>query len=247
MEIFGIIGIILIIIAIILFIKVSKDKNNIKQINYDVENHNKALENHNNILLQQEKDINNNINDKTVILNNITQTIEDNLKNQKQLSANAFEQYCDLLDAEYVKRVQEHDKLCQNLNIAYEKAQLSHLAELTKIQEELELIKKTRAATIAAQIKEKEIKEKLTFYCLSTKESELSDIKTLEKVKGQLNNPRILSMLIWQTYWQKPMTALCNNVLGTSIVCGIYKITNQVTDECYIGQAVNYRPMKNFS
>lgn len=239
MEIFGIIGIILIIIAIILFIKTNKDKNNIKQINNTVENHNKELENHNNYLLQKEKDIDNNINNKTIILNNLTQTIEDNLNNQKKLSANAFEQYCDLLDAEYVKRVQEHDKLCQNLNVAYEKAQMSYLAELTKVQEELDLAKKTRAATIAAQIKEKEIKEKLAFYCLSTKESELSDIKTLEKVKGQLNNPRILSMLIWQTYWQKPMTALCNNVLGASVVCGIYKITNQITDECYIGQSVD--------
>ena len=46
-------------------------------------------------------------------------------------------------------------------------------------------------------------------------------------------------MLIWSTYWQKPMTALCNNVLGTSIVTGIYKITNQETGECYIGQAAD--------
>ena len=35
------------------------------------------------------------------------------------------------------------------------------------------------------------------------------------------------------------MTALCNNVLGTSIVTGIYKITNQETNQCYIGQAVD--------
>ena len=35
------------------------------------------------------------------------------------------------------------------------------------------------------------------------------------------------------------MNALCNNVLGTSIVTGIYKITNQKTDMCYIGQSVD--------
>lgn len=35
------------------------------------------------------------------------------------------------------------------------------------------------------------------------------------------------------------MTTLCNNVLGTNIVSGIYKITNQETNECYIGQAVD--------
>ena len=35
------------------------------------------------------------------------------------------------------------------------------------------------------------------------------------------------------------MTALCNNILGTAIVSGVYKITNQETGECYIGQAVD--------
>ena len=57
------------------------------------------------------------------------------------------------------------------------------------------------------------------------KVDDLADIKVLERMKSQLNKPRILSMLIWSTYWQKPMTALCNNVLGTSIVTGIYKIS----------------------
>ena len=150
-----------------------------------------------------------------------------------------MEKYYDLLDIEYKKCAQEHDQLCDNLKKSYEQKQMIYLTELQKTQEELENIKKTRAAAIAAQIKEKEIKEKLSFYCLSIKDNELSDIKILERVKNQLNNPRILSMLIWQTYWQKPMTTLCNNVLGTSIVCGIYKITNQLTGEFYIGQAVD--------
>ncbi|MGN0992835.1 MAG: GIY-YIG nuclease family protein [Bacilli bacterium] len=35
------------------------------------------------------------------------------------------------------------------------------------------------------------------------------------------------------------MTELCNNVLGTKTICGIYKITNQITKECYIGQSVD--------
>ena len=37
------------------------------------------------------------------------------------------------------------------------------------------------------------------------------------------------------------MTALCNNVLGLDTVTGIYKITNQTDDMCYIGQAVDMR------
>ena len=46
-------------------------------------------------------------------------------------------------------------------------------------------------------------------------------------------------MLIWSTYYQKPMTALCNRVLGTKTVTGIYKITNQINDMCYVGQSTD--------
>ena len=35
------------------------------------------------------------------------------------------------------------------------------------------------------------------------------------------------------------MTDLCNNIIGTTVKTGIYKITNQKTKECYIGQAVD--------
>ena len=35
------------------------------------------------------------------------------------------------------------------------------------------------------------------------------------------------------------MTTLCNNILGTTQVTGIYKITNQKNNMCYIGQAVD--------
>ena len=35
------------------------------------------------------------------------------------------------------------------------------------------------------------------------------------------------------------MTMLCNNVIGIETKSGIYKITNQLNDCCYIGQAVD--------
>ena len=94
-------------------------------------------------------------------------------------------------------------------------------------------------AAIQANVREQEIKEKLDFYCLTPKTADINDIKTLERIKPQLNNPRILSMLIWSTYFQKDMTALCNKILGLKTITGIYKITNQENDKCYIGQSVD--------
>ena len=61
----------------------------------------------------------------------------------------------------------------------------------------------------------------------------------LEKLKISFHKPVVLSKLIWTQYFQKQMTDLCNRVLGKQIVCGIYKITNTITGEQYIGQSKN--------
>lgn len=133
-------------------------------------------------------------------------------------------------DDEYHKLMQD---LVQDMNKTMEikRQQIEQLeAERAKLAASIE-------ASIKARVREKEIKEQLDFYCLKIDPIDLNDIETLNKVKGRLNKPRILSMLIWQTYYQKPMTQLCNDILGASTITGIYKITNQVTNQVYIGQA----------
>lgn len=109
--------------------------------------------------------------------------------------------------------------------------------QIAELEQQRASLAQSVAATIQAKIREKEIKEQLNFYCLTVDPVDLADIETLEKIKSRLNKPRILSMLIWQTYYQRPMTQLCNDVLGANTVTGIYKITNQTTDQVYIGQA----------
>jgi hypothetical protein len=113
------------------------------------------------------------------------------------------------------------------------------MQELDEVQKELDSIKATRTAAIQAQTREKKIEEKLSFYCLTIPDIELKDIAVLESIAPKLNKPRVLYMLIWQTFFRTPMTTLCNQVIGTSTKSGIYKITNQKTKECYIGQAVD--------
>ena len=122
------------------------------------------------------------------------------------------------------------------------------IAEIDKVNSDLDKIKASRAAAIKARIREKEIEENSSFYCLQISDIDKLDINKLNAVKATLNKPRILSMLIWQNYFQKQLKAKSAEILGTSTITGIYKITNIITKECYIGQAVSYnRPMKNFS
>ena len=156
-------------------------------------------------------------------------------KNAKQ----SFSNYCDLLDTEYKVKEEEYNKLLIQLEYSYDNKYEEISKELEEVNKELDKMKKTRAAAMEAKRKEKEIEENIQFYSLSIENKDKNDIKTLERVKEDLNNPRILSMLIWQNFFRDKMTELCNNILGTKTICGIYKITNQITKECYIGQSVD--------
>lgn len=187
----------------------------------------------------QKRNLEENISEKKNQLKDIQENIENTLENQKNLSNQAFQNWWDLLEKNYKEKEEEYNNLLENLKSAYSEEQLNLLAEADKIRQDLDKICATRDAAIEAKRKEKEISEKLSFYCLNTNPNELDDIKRLERVKVDLHEPRILSMLIWKTYWQKPMTELCNNVLGLASVTGIYKITNQLSGECYIGQALS--------
>ncbi len=164
---------------------------------------------------------------------------EETETNLKQFILKGFEQYCDILENEIIKKEEEYDNAEERLKSAYDLAQQKVINELHSEEEQLQRVRNTRAAAIEAQKREQEIKERLSFYCLKLTTAELSDVKKLEELKPQLNNSRILSMLIWSTYFQKQMTNLCNNILGLSTVCGIYKITNQTNNMCYVGQSVN--------
>ena len=140
----------------------------------------------------------------------------------------ALSSYSDILQTKYKQVEAYFDVQLDLIELEYD----------NKIAE-LETIKATRAALIEANRREELVKANPELFTLPLSPADRTDIQTLEKIKGQLNNPRILSMLIWSTFFQKPMTTLCNNILGTKVVCGIYKITNLNTNLCYIGQAVD--------
>lgn len=248
-----IICIILAVIGIITFIFGYYSIHNTKIINQSIKDENLRIENKNIQLLSQKSDlekdldvINRLLDDKSIQLQkenqklkNLKESVDTIYKDKQEMSQKAFENFCSILDRNYEEKSDSYSKLILNLDEAYQAKQDNILQNLDKLKTELEDIKKQRTAILEAQIREKEIKEQKEFYCLPISVADRNDIQVLERVKTQLNKPRVLSMLIWSTFFQKPMTTLCNNVLGTSTICGIYKITNQIDNKCYIGQSVN--------
>ena len=168
-------------------------------------------------------------------------TIQNAIDNQQEMSSNAFKNYCDILEKKYKEVEEEHDMEIEALNTAYSNLQLKLLREADEVRSDLDKIKATRTAAIEAARREKDIESNLTFYCLDISDADKIDIAKLEALKPSLNKPRVLSMLIWQTWFQKPLKALSANVVGATDATGIYKITNIKTKECYIGQAIHIK------
>ena len=229
--IFFIIGLILFIISIILFIK-TKDK----------VNSNNKIEKEKELLIDEIEEKNNEIktldNDLSLLQSKISLS-QAWLDDQKINLNESFSSYVEILEHSYQEKEKEHDDAIDAMKWAYIKEQENLMAETDNIKKDLDILRNTRAAAQEALLKEKQIKEQLDFYCLHISPEEQDDILTLERVKTKLHQPRILCMLIWSTYFQKQMTSLCNNIIGINKISGIYKITNQKTNECYIGQAVD--------
>lgn len=161
-------------------------------------------------------------------LNDLKENL-NSLKTQNQEIANeAYSNYVKILETSYKDKEQQYD-----INI------LRLKEDIQFTQQELTKLKETRAAAHEALLKEQEIKENKDNYKLSPSQADLADARRLEIVKRELNKPRILSMLIWQTYWQPLAKKQFPLILQDKTKCGIYKITNLTTDECYIGQAVD--------
>lgn len=140
----------------------------------------------------------------------------------------ASEQYLYALEQNYIKAEQEHDKKMNSLAAERELCE----TELNKMREAL-------SAGVQANLREMEKEQNIQFYKLSISDKDLQDVTKLEEVKLSLHQPVVLSKLIWSTYFQKQTTEMCNRILGTKKICGIYKITNLKTQQCYIGQSVD--------
>lgn len=232
---FTIIGIIMLLMGIVLCYYGYIKNKEVKEINKEIEKQNNIIQSRNNQLKIENSTLQQERKSKEDILKNL----QDNIKTLETTAKSSYENYCDILQHDYEQKDIEYNGLILRLKEGYDVLQDKYIQMIDNERKELDKIKNTRAAAIEAERKEKEIKNNIADYCVIPTQEELDDINTLERIKPKLNNPRILCMLIWSTYYQKPLTTLCNNILGTAIVTGIYKITNQLTNQVYIGQATD--------
>lgn len=111
--------------------------------------------------------------------------------------------------------------------------------DIVTAQEELLKLRESLRAGAEASARARANREQKEFYKLHVDSTDLDDILLLENLKYKFSNPVILSKLIWSQYFLTEANSLARRIVGEKKTCGIYKITNINTEECYIGQSVD--------
>lgn len=181
-----------------------------------------------NNLIQEKEKLDTEINQKKICLVNYEKDIELDYQNKQQQMKNAASLYFDSLEKSYKTKEEEYDKKCAAL-----------VSEMADMQSQYAEIQSQLVQGAAAALREREKKEKINFYKLKLSDSDSIDIKELFELRKRFRNPSALSKLVWSEYFLKQTSELCNRVLGTSTKCGIYKITNLISNQAYIGQSVD--------
>lgn len=165
--------------------------------------------------------------------------ILDQLNDFKESQLKEYNSYKDKIKYAKEQYVLELEKAYEDIELKYDLYKAKTDKEKKEIDESLHKIKESLSAGVQAQLREREKEEEINFYKLTITDNELSDIMALNKIKVSFHQPVVLNKIIWSTYFQKQTTEMCNRILGTTTECGIYKITNLLTKQCYIGQSVN--------
>lgn len=228
--IFFVLGLLLIIINIGIFYfyntkekNINELENTIKDLNLLKKDLSKRIENLNQKISYNQEQITHLIIQKKQ-LQQQSNTTKQQLENIKLKTTLELKQYQSQIEKEYKK-------------INHKKEQVQK--EKIQLISEINQIKQSYAAISAAYLKDKEEKEKKDFYKIKISQNIIEDVLNLQKWKKLLHDPSIVAKVIWSSYIIKPTSDMCNRVVGSSPVCGIYKITNIETGEIYIGQSVN--------
>lgn len=243
----------ILIIGIILIIYSVYSLKHTHQLNSRIDEQNKELQNKFNEIEKQvnEKEQNLKLIENDILnkessltsyqnqLNDIQNNISKTLDNQKELSQKAFENFCAILEKQYVEKEEEYNSYEKGLETAYSNLQEEMMREADKVKAELTKIKETRTAAIQAITREKEIEANIDDFRLNLNALALKDIRLLKSIQSEISNPIVIDKIIWSNYYQPLARTIFPKIIGKDTTCGIYKITNIITKEVYIGQSLD--------
>lgn len=117
----------------------------------------------------------------------------------------------------------------------------SYKDKIAELNEKYSDLKKVTDAAIAANIREEEKKNNISFYTVGLSDVDIQEVKKIREVIPYLRNGRPIAKAIWECYYRNATNDLVNRVVGAGTHTGIYRITCLLDNKIYIGQARDIR------
>ena len=134
--------------------------------------------------------------------------------------------------------------LTQQYNEEEKKLELQRQTLLKQIQLEqknLSNLEAKQLAYIQAKQREEAISADMDYYRLALDQLDINDIELLRELQPRFVKKETIDKIVWDAYYKPAFDVLSAHLFqnaGTK-VCGIYKLTDQITGQSYIGQSVN--------
>ena len=202
-------------------------------------------------LLAQEKALNQQIKYKEQQINDMTRRYQDEMGRMAQNTTKAAEAQNSVI--EQAVKLHYEDQMAtyaHQLASAMEDMRLAAeydyheminplLKDIVAAKQQLQEYQEKLNAVNQEILRQRAINEQQDFYRICLTDIDLQDIAILHEIKPKLGRGVYLDKLIYDNYVAKYVKEMVKRVLAGQEPSGIYKVTNIITQEKYIGKSTN--------
>ena len=208
----------------------------LEQNNAEMREENHSLELAKQVLLQKRDDLILHIEDMQKQADNLYEKSVELANGRMSAAAETMSKKYELME-EIAK--QEYLGILEDCTYSLQEQIQAKQVELAEVNTKLTDLTAKLTSAIEAAKRAEELRIKQDFYRLQLSQVDVTEIARLREVAPYLRDSEPLNKVIWKVYYEKPYTDLIGRVVGSKVKSGIYKITNQENQMCYVGQAVN--------
>ena len=167
----------------------------------------------------------------------VVQDLASHVEEQRNHYNEELRLYQEQQEQKLEKLKEEWNNLDSRLCESYANKQAELLAEIDKVEERIAVLQATQDAINEKAREARTAEDFLEKHSLCLDTAGTKDIEILNSVKDKLSNPVAINKIIWSNYYQPLAKTKFPIIIGKATCCGVYKLTNTVTEEVYVGQA----------
>jgi hypothetical protein len=136
----------------------------------------------------------------------------------------------------------DYEQLSSSLDLEYKEKMAKLTSELENEQHKVDDLKAKQLAYIQAKQREEEIKAKESYYKLGISEEDKQDIELFRELQRKVGHKDAIDKVIWDIYYKPAYDALMPRLFKKTVkISGIYRITDLISGQSYVGQSVDMR------